>query len=361
MSELTLMADEAQRKHLDAMRRAVPVTRMVDYGVPLGDALSIHLASSAPDAAEWHLLCEALALKHEEHALLSERDGHAQTAANAWRATYALLQCAQLAFNHDTPDKKALYQRSHLAMLRLAQLRPEINLVNIKTAQGRLFGWTVAPEHSRPLGAVLIMGGLSGWGGVYLDMGIALARRGIVAILAEGPGQGMSRMQEGVYLNAATELGWTSFLEVAQTLCEGSIGVWGNSFGGLFAARLAITDSRIQAVCINGAPLIPEVPPYRTPREQMYALFGCNEDEQLENNLRSLRLRLGVDITDAAMLIVEGGADPLLERGAQADFLSITRSRDTSTFTWIDGEHTIYNYAQERNDRIADWFVSRLK
>lgn len=27
---------------------------------------------------------------------------------------------------------------------------------------------------------------------------------------------------------------------------------------------------------------------------------------------------------------------------------------------WDDGEHTIYNHADERNDLVADWFADRL-
>ncbi|WP_430333956.1 hypothetical protein [Rhodococcus sp. ACT016] len=35
-------------------------------------------------------------------------------------------------------------------------------------------------------------------------------------------------------------------------------------------------------------------------------------------------------------------------------------ARDATLRVWEDGEHTIYNHAEERNDLVADWFADRL-
>jgi hypothetical protein len=46
--------------------------------------------------------------------------------------------------------------------------------------------------------------------------------------------------------------------------------------------------------------------------------------------------------------------------GSQADFIALTAIERAEVLTWADGEHTIYNHANERNARVSDWFLERL-
>jgi pimeloyl-ACP methyl ester carboxylesterase len=154
-------------------------------------------------------------------------------------------------------------------------------------------------------------------------MGRALALRGVLAILAEGPGQGLSRLRGGMHLDETTLPLLSAFLDHVETLGARHLGVWGNSFGGLFSAHLAAQDTRVQALCINGAPMVPVVPSFRTAREQ-------------------------------------GGRDALVPLGEQESFFTLTPTPTEAPLTWRNGEHTIYNYSQERNARISDWFVEML-
>lgn len=351
---------DEKTKHLTALRRAVPITRMVDYGVPLGDAMRVHEGVSATEPPDWDNVCERLALRHIQLAEDASRISCQQTASQAWRAAAALLQCAQLAYNADLPRKRALYERSHEAIVRHAALSTDLVECVLPTSAGRLHGWIVHPLTRPVSSAVIVLGGLSGWGAAYLDMGRALAARGILAILGEGPGQGLSRMQEGIYLDSSSLPLFEKFLDHAQSLSAMRIGVWGNSFGGLFAAQVAVRDKRVSAVCINGAPLAPIVPSFRTPREQMEAMFNTSGEVELANRLNTLALIPKVHRTDAAMLVVQGGRDTLVPLGTQMSFFDLSTSAELSTMTWDDGEHTIYNHFEERNSRIADWFVTQL-
>ena len=347
------------RKHLDAIQRAVPVTRMVDYGVPRSDALQVHQAVAAPASRAWHDVCEELAQRRGNAANDAERAGDIVTACREWRSSSALLQCAQLACNEDGPRKIALYEQSWDMLRRCAALTDDLEACVLPTAQGDLHGWVVRPTQPARA-AVLVVGGLSGWGSVYLDMGRALAARGIVAVLAEGPGQGLSRLRSGLHLTGGTLPLFSEFLSAVGSQSVDSFGVWGNSFGGLFAAHIAVRDSRVRAVCTNGAPIAPTVPTFRTAREQMHAAFGTTNETALADRLQELTLDPRRPLTEAAMLVVEGGSDALVPIGSQAAFFALSSSDEKSTFTWADGEHTIYNHAQERNQRVADWFAHRL-
>lgn len=351
---------EERRKHLAAMQRAVPVTRMVDYGVPLGDALHAHDLVTTDDSARWDEVCERLAARHHGFAEAAEETGQSATAAQAWRAASALLQCAQLAFNQDVPRKGALYEQARTALARHAHLSGDLADLQLSTAHGALHGWTVRPDGATATAAVIILGGLSGWGSVYLDIGRALAARGLLAILAEGPGQGLTRLRGGMHLEERTLPLFSAFLDHAESLGARRFGVWGNSFGGLFAARLAASDRRVQAVCVNGAPMTPSIPTFRTAREQMEAVFGVDDEASLGHRLQWLAMSPRCHRIDAHMLVVQGGRDTLVPLGEQASFFTLVPTYAKATLTWEGGEHTIYNYAQERNARTADWFAERL-
>jgi len=352
-------ADE-RRKHLVAMERAVPVTRMVDYGVPLGEALLVHELTKASDPGSWDGICERLACRQRDIATVAQDAGRRDTAAQAWRYAYALLQCAQLAHNHDVPRKISLYEQAHAALAKHAHLCDDLDEVQLPTEQGRLHGWVVRPIDQDPTGAVVVVGGLSGWGGVYLDMGRALAARGLLAVLAEGPGQGLSRMRSRLHLDEATLPLFGAFVDYAESLGVRRVGAWGNSFGGLFTAHLAARDTRIQAVCINGAPMTPGVPTFRTAREQMEVVFGVDEEISLARRLESLGMDAQRHRINAHMLVLQGGCDPLIPLEQQASFFALAPSHSHETFTWGNGEHTIYNHSHERNARAADWFSKTL-
>lgn len=352
---------EAKRKHFSALQRAIPITRMVDYGVPLGDALAIHAHAERDEPDPWDQVCESLADRHLRLGMKADEARQLCTSGQEWRAASALLQCAQLAFNEDGARKNDLYERSQAALIRHAAISEDLAPCTVETESGALNGWVVRPRNGPPRGGILILGGLSGWGSVYLDMARALAARGLVAILGEGPGQGLTRLRSKIHLSASTLPLFARFLDEGVAAGAQRLGVWGNSFGGLFAAHVAALDARVRAVCINGAPMVPTVPAFRTAREQLMATLGISDEAALAKVLPSLSLHAGQQQITGSMLVLQGGRDELVPLDSQASFTSLVGKPDrASTLTWADGEHTIYNHAQERNAVVADWFLEQL-
>lgn len=166
MASLVEPANAELQKQLVALRRAIPVTRMLDYGVPPGDAFVIHASAQQEPVQAWDVLCEALVARHIDLARASSARGRRQTAAHAWRAVYALLQCAQLAFNADVPRKMALYERAHAAMQAHAEASDDLTELRLEHDEGVLHSWEVRPATQGARGAVVVLGGLSGWGAV---------------------------------------------------------------------------------------------------------------------------------------------------------------------------------------------------
>ena len=164
-----------------------------------------------------------------------------------------------------------------------------------------------------------------------------------------------------MFADADVTAGFSRFLDHVLELTPGRpVGIWGNSFGGLFAALTAVRDRRIAACCINGSPARPEIPPFRTVQEQLAAMFGVDEAAELAGVLPSLVFDGERAPLACATLVLEGGADPVVALGEQRSFLVGNGHPLSRIETWPDGEHTIYNHAAARNALAAEWFAPAL-
>lgn len=342
-----------REKLQEALRRAAPVSRMIDYGMDEADARHVHAATAA--GADWVDVLTALA-QHDEEAARNSVDG-----ADLWHRAAVSLIFAQLIDNFDVDRKVVLNRRmsADFGMFTAGASLP-IRKIEIDFVGGSLFGWHVKPlEKSR--GAVVVFGGLSGWATAYRSIAEALAREGLECILADGPGQGETRMEGKIFAGKNTVPGFGRFLDYLASETEfGRFGIWGNSFGGLFAALTTSSDERVGARCINGAPARVERPPFRTPAEQLAAIFGGSSLDECGSAMESLTFdpdRLGLK---CPVKVVEGGADPLVPLGAQDIFLANNRHPMSGKLSWADGEHTIYNHAAERNRLVSSWFAQCL-
>ena len=167
-------------------------------------------------------------------------------------------------------------------------------------------------------------------------------------------------MFEGLHLDADSWEAFSATLDAVRRHAgvDGPSGVWGNSFGGLLAARAAIHDDRFVACCVNGAPSRPLPAPFRTASEQSRALLGVDTDEQAETAFRTMWVEPEVHQISGALLVLHGERDPLITREQQEVFLDLTD--DSELRVWDDGEHTIYNRSAERSELVGDWFRARL-
>ncbi|MFC9220759.1 alpha/beta hydrolase family protein [Streptomyces hygroscopicus] len=342
-----------------ALLRAMPVSRMLDYGMDHGDA--VHLAHA--DVSEpWHEVATRLAEAQLARAEAAADRGDAETAVACYRRATASLVFAQMAFNTDHPVKRALYVRLIRAYQAAAELDTELRVerLSIPFRQSHCTAWFVRRSGDRPGPTVVIVGGQSGWGPAFHQQAEALARRGLSAVLLEAPGQGDTRMAGGLHLDGNVDRAFSAALDAvrARTGYDGRYGVWGNSFGGLLAARAAVHDSRFGACCVNGAGAKPEPLPFRTAREQSRALLGVDTDDEAAAVLRTLWLDPAVERTSAALLVLHGGNDPLVSLDQQKVFLDL--SAGATLRVWDDGDHTVYNHAAERTEFVCDWFRAQL-
>jgi len=185
----------------------MPMTRLVDCGMDAADARAL-LARSA-DGEQWEEVAEALGERQHERSLAAERAGHRVTALEAARFAAAAFVFGQMARNLDDDVKRARYRRFVGELTRVAALAtPAMERLEIPHRHGSLVGWLCLPEGGRADATVVVWGGLSGWGASYLPIADALTRRGLACLLAEGPGQGESRLVHGLYVGEDVAAGF---------------------------------------------------------------------------------------------------------------------------------------------------------
>lgn len=343
-----------------AFQRAMPMSRLLDCGMDFSDAQALFRRTSAGEA--WDQVAEALAQAQLERATQAAQAGCRVTAVEAQACALANLLFAQMAFNYDNSRKRALYDRLTTATSQLcAWSEGRMARVELPFAHGHLVAWLVRPAARQARGTVLLFGGQSGWGVAYLPIARALARRGLATLLAEGPGQGETRMRQGLLVDVDMAAAYSRFIDfIASDTTLGAPGIWGNSVGGLWAARTAAADGRIQACCVNGGLAAPVLLPFRTFVEQAGAMLGSDDEAAIAENFRRMSFDPERDRIACPLLVLHGAADPLVKPQDLQPFLAGADSRDASLRVWADGEHTLYNHASERTAFVADWFVRRL-
>jgi alpha-beta hydrolase superfamily lysophospholipase len=287
--------------------------------------------------------------------------GHLVTEAKAQAEAIANLLFAQMAFNHDVPRKRALYGRLVNAIRRLADWSDNrIERVEVPFGHAKLIGWLVRPSNGYVRGTVLLFGGQSGWGVAYLPIARALALRGLATLLAEGPGQGETRIEQRVFVDVDMTVAYRQFVNlIVADSSLGPVGICGNSVGGLWAAATAASDDRIRACCVNGSFAAPSLLPFRTFVEQAGAMPGTDDEQAISENFRRMSFSAGRDRISCPLLVLHGGEDPLIKLEDQQPFLDAASLDDVTLKIWPDGDHTIYNHSSERTAWVSDWFGDR--
>jgi alpha-beta hydrolase superfamily lysophospholipase len=353
---MTVVQSEAQAE-AQALLRAIPVTRMIDSGMDVGSALRLTAGVTAGERF-------AVVAEREANRLLDMVEGlDVGVRRPVRRAALGALIVAQLAFNDDSPTKGALYARVGEQLQALAAESPgHYRNVEVPFADAQLSGFLVMPDGVERPQTIILFGGLNGWGAAYLSIAESLAEAGLATLLIELPGQGTARLLSGLAggePSVAAISACIDWIEGEPRLGDRA-GVWGNSYGGLFAALAAAEDPRVAAACVNGAPSLPTMPPFRTMQELLFAFFGTNSVEETTPHLSAIAFADRGLTIDCPLLVLHGGADPVVSADDQRVFFDAGTS-ERLWQEWPDGEHTMYNHPVERDALAAGWFVRQLR
>jgi dienelactone hydrolase len=230
---------------------------------------------------------------------------------------------------------------------------------------GRLTGWLLRSRQPAPHPVVVQLCGIGGSREEYEVGSRYLLERGITALLVDVPGQGETRLFEGLYLDQhVTEaIGACVDVALADRHGNGRVGLWGNSAGGWLAALTACEDPRIAAVCMNGGTDRPTEILDRYPRfvAELQQMTGRDDPVQAREmidgmtldgeRLRALRCPLHV---------VHGTPDQVFRVEGARRVYDGAASTDKTLTEYADGDHCVSNRSHEKHVLIADWFADRL-
>lgn len=357
---MNVATPETIAKANEAHQRAMPLARLLDYGMDFADAAALLARSSAGEP--WARVAAELAHQRDQKADEAEAHRFLVTAREERYRAIAAFVFAQMAFNFDGPEKWAIYQdliASCQALSRISDLPFE--RLEVSFAGKHMVGWLLRPGPAPSLGTVILFGGQTGWGVAYLPIARALAQRQIATLLVEGPGQGETRMAQELYLDVDTDKAYSAWVDLIladRTL--GCPGIWGNSYGGLWAARTAAYDQRIIACCVNGSFAVPGILPFRSAFEQSAAMLGTQDRVRLEHNFARMRFNPDLQKINCPLLVIHGGQDPLVKLADQEPFIEAATGPAVLKI-WPQGDHTIYNHGFERTVFAADWFLDQFK
>jgi dienelactone hydrolase len=281
-----------------------------------------------------------------------------------------------------SPGKWKAYQDS-LRMFRKAakHFDPPLEIVEIPFEGKTLVGYLQKPPGATRPPVVLHWGGVDGWKEDRLRIANALLERGMASMTIDMPGSGENPVLYGDPLAEKTYFAWLDHLATRSDIDGQNVAVWGGSFGGYWAARLAYTaKDRLKGAVFHGGNvhigfqrewLIPAF----TTGGATY-LFGAASlldargramgTKTLEEFLAAVAplslVSMGlIDQPSAPILGVNGKLD---DQAPAADiYLLLEHGTPKSARVYADGHHmgrTPGKPAEHITQTIADWVKERL-
>lgn len=347
-----------------AHKRAMPIARLTGNGMDLADAFELH--AMVDQGRDWPDAAGELGDRNLSHARRALLRGHRQTARSWYLLASACFRFGQALLADEDPRKRALYRRMLDAFRRSGELSdPPVQRVELPWRGGRLTGWLLRSAHTTPQPFVLQLCGLGGSREEYEVGSRYLLERGVSALLVDAPGQGETRLFEGLYLDERVPQAISAFVDVAlaDPHCNGRVGVWGNSAGGWLAALTACDDPRVAAVCMNGGTDRPTEILDRYPRfvSELQQMTGHDDPAEARAMLDAMTLddeRLS-DLR-CPLHVVHGTPDQIFRVESARRVYEAAASIDKTLTEYADGDHCISNRSHQKHMVIADWFADRL-
>lgn len=205
-------------------------------------------------------------LDHDEWAeqwgkMGAAHEARAEELARNRADSEAVADAHFLAFNYyrigrypvtSTPGKVAAYRHALRNYLKAARcFDPPLEVVEIPFEGGKVVGYLQVPRGIARPPVVMHWGGVDGWKEDRNRNSRALHRAGIATFTMDMPGTGENPLR---YADAGAERTFSAAIDYLATRddIDGSrLGVWGGSFGGYWAAKLAFVEARRIRAAVN--------------------------------------------------------------------------------------------------------------
>lgn len=282
---------------------------------------------------------------------------------NALFRASAMVRMAQMMMVVDTDERRGLFERASALYHEAARRARDRFPFKLETQGGTIAGW-VHPAKGERVGLVVTLGGIEGWSMDLADLARWHTERGMEVWAIDGPGQGESRLVHRHYLTEAWRETYDEVLDHVRTAAEGlPVGISGMSMGATFALEIAARTPWLAGCCANGGPgsgaTLLGQQEAKVPKKRM--MCGPEATPQFTDHVWSAieLTRVGPRVT-CPVLLVHGGRDPLIRDEEMEEVFASIGSVDKRMLVFEDGDHCIYNHADDRYNAKADWMRSKL-
>ena len=153
-----------------------------------------------------------------------------------------------------TPGKVEAYQHSmRLFRKAAAHFDPPLHIVEVPFEGKKLVGYLQIPKGEARPPVVINWGGVDSWKEDRVKSVNRMLAAGLAVLSVDMPGTGENPVRYGDASAVATYRAWLDHLDARGDVDGGRVGVWGLSFGGYWAARMAYEEpKRIRGAVFHG-------------------------------------------------------------------------------------------------------------
>jgi pimeloyl-ACP methyl ester carboxylesterase len=309
------------------------------------------------------------AAKHERAAEDAEAAGDTAGAAKEYGKAAVFYFIARFPFV-SIPAKAEAYRKHIECYLRAAEsFDPPIEIVRIPFEEKEIVGYLRVPRREKPP-VVVLTGGVDTWKSDVEQQVNAMLAEGMAVFAFDMPGTGESEWplepdSDRVYSRALR------YLKARADLDGENIGVYLQSFAGLFAVKLALVDPNVKAAVNIGGPIQLAFAPehIRQVDDVMIATIAHAMREELDVSFEELVARaepmalgsqglLRKPEKQAILLSINGAEDPLVP----IDDLYIISKSGIQQDEWVyaDDGHCAHKNAKEHVPKAAAWLKRHL-
>ena len=364
----SLRSKMVTKSSLDALFRVLGAKRALPdlfYIRPLlmgGNFLDLREAFSRIHAwNEWPESWERVGEKREVLADIAREEGREVSAREGYIFAAAAYHMAQLLLFEDFRKKRELYGKCASCYRRAAPLLdPPAELVEIPFDSFRLPGVLRFPPSSSPVPVVIfVTGAVTGKEEMHL-LGSGLVERGVGTLLFDGPGMGEA-WEQGPLIPGCHRVAAALFdyLEGDSRVDPGRIGLFGVSFGGNVALRMAAREKRTAAVIALSAPYdLSGYGEYVLPVIEELVRYALQSDskKKYEEWKRTFSLESSLPEIAAPLLTIGGGEDFFVPGDDTKRIHGGGKGKKKMIF-FEEADHLCVDYMHELIPKVEEWLI----